>query len=675
MPSTQEVRLPAVISERLLEVPDFQRPYAWRKKQLEDLWEDLDLLGPTGSHYAGTLVLRDVVMDDGSAKTSVADDGATLRHCEVVDGQQRLTTCLLLLDRVRRRLDVLAGLGVEDAAGVASRIRTTYGMVNIDHAQTPRLRLGGGLNPFWVEVSLGVQPYVGPALIAGQERLRDAAGFFDDKIATLGADEATTEFARLKDLQRRVTAGLGFLVYEVQSIAEVGVIFETLNERGRDLSDLEKTKNYLLYLSRSIKDGRSEQLAELINDAWADIFRNLAGAADDADDQLLRAHWLATENPDRREWKRIASIKKRFDRSQYISGETRLVPVTRAGKDQDDAWDRLFSDLTTYVISLRHCSFFLSEMFDPKAAFEAFESHRAEACGRSAALARSGVVALYRPLLFAARLRHPDDGELYARLVDLCERYSARVFVIRQRRANAGEARLLRLAHDLFEGEDPEVVLKEVAAVLWRYASDSEVAATMESTDENWYNRRGHKYLLYEYELSIKSYGKELPPLSYFTDTAQEQRTTEHILPQHPKSEDACWWDHFSEEQHAALVHSLGNLALTYDNSSYSNKCFDEKRGKHLSPGDLETKCYAQAPLKQEQLLAQYEEWSPDVIEQRQKTLAAWALERWSIESPTAEEIARDDVEIEHEGTDEDIEADAPNETEGTVALVEAGAL
>ena len=80
MANTQEVRLPAVISERLLEVPDYQRPYAWRKKQLEDLWEDLDLLGPTGSHYAGTLVLRDVLTPDGSAKTSYSDDGATLRH-------------------------------------------------------------------------------------------------------------------------------------------------------------------------------------------------------------------------------------------------------------------------------------------------------------------------------------------------------------------------------------------------------------------------------------------------------------------------------------------------------------------------------------------------------------------------------------------------------------------
>jgi hypothetical protein len=649
VPSTQEVRLPAIVNERLLQIPDYQRPYAWRRKQLEDLWEDLDLLGPSGSHYAGTLVLRDVLLPNGAVKSSVADDGSTLRHCEVVDGQQRLTTCFLLLDRVRRRLDVLARLHVEFAADVRDRIRTTYGMVGVNRAQTPRLRLGVGLNEHWVNISLGDRPFVGNARIGGEARLHEAAEFFDEKIASLAVGGAAVEFVRLKDLQSRITAGLGFLVYEVHSAAEVGVIFETLNERGRDLTDLEKTKNYLLYLARSIKDGRSDQLGELINEAWADIFRNLAGNDEgDADDQLLRAHWLATQNPVARDWKRIASIKTRFDRSQYISGETRIVPTTKQGKDQDDAWDRLFEDLDRYVTGLRDCSFFLSEMFDSGAGFLTFSSRRGEARERSAALARSGVVALYRPLLFASRLKHPQNGELYARLVDLCERYSARVFVIRQRRANAGEARLFRLAHDLFTGATPDDVLKEVAALLWRYASDGDIQTAMESTRENWYGRRGHKYFLYEYERSINPHPQDLPPLSAFTG-ATEHRTTEHVLPQHPAPHDRCWWDHFSQEHHAGLVHSLGNLALTYDNSSYGRKCFDEKRGRPMSPGEPEARCYAQAPLMQERLLAQYGDWTPEAIERRQKQLAAWALKRWSVEPPTAEEITVGDVEIEPE--------------------------
>jgi uncharacterized protein with ParB-like and HNH nuclease domain len=121
VPQTQEVRLPAVVNERLLAVPDYQRPYAWGSKQLSDLWEDLDLLGPGGSHYAGTLVLRDAPGPNG-VLTSEEDDGTVLPHVQVVDGQQRLTTCLLLLDRIRRLLESLAD-DVEGAGTIVVVVR------------------------------------------------------------------------------------------------------------------------------------------------------------------------------------------------------------------------------------------------------------------------------------------------------------------------------------------------------------------------------------------------------------------------------------------------------------------------------------------------------------------------------------------------------------------------
>ena len=503
MPSTQELRLPQVVSDRLLEIPDYQRPYAWREKQLDDLWEDIDLLGVDGSHYAGTLVLRDLVEGPGDAgPTRVADDGTTLRRSEVVDGQQRLTTCVILLERIRQRLLHLAANGIPNAAEMADRLRSTYGMAVIDGAQVPRLRLGADLNQYWVEHVLNDSTFAGPTLLPGQRRLTAAVEFFDAKLDGLAADSpAADEFTRLKELQRRVTAGLGFLVYEVGSAADVGVIFETLNERGRSLTDLEKTKNYLLYLARSIRDGRGEHLAEFINRSWGVIFTNLAKESGDADGQLLRAHWLATQDPDRSAWKRIASIKDRFDRSNYVSGETRIVPRARAHEDEASAWDQLVDDVTDYVATLRDCSYFLADMYNPAAGYERFDDHREEVQARNAALQRSGVTALYRPLLFAARLAHPADGRLYADLLDISERYSARVFVIEQRRANAGEPRLLRLAHDLYRGADPQHIVREVAATLWRYAPDDRVRTTLESTTVNWYWRRGHKYFLYEYEL------------------------------------------------------------------------------------------------------------------------------------------------------------------------------
>lgn len=661
----QEVRLPAIVNDRLLVVPDYQRPYAWDKKQLVDLWEDLDLLGRVDRpgakpHYAGTLVLRDVPAAGGGALTATDDDGNVLRHCEVVDGQQRLTTCFLLLDRIRRRFDQLAAAGVEGAAGVARGLRQKYGFVSINNVDVPRLRLGVDMNGYWTEIVLGDQVYVGPPLLAGQQRLAEARAFFDGELdRVLAGGDPATSLTRLRDLQARVTHGLGLLVYEVESLADVGVIFETVNERGRSLSDLEKTKNYLLYLVRTIQDARADQLAEKINHAWSDVFRNLSRESSGMDDQLLRAHWLVTQSPVPREWKRIVSLKARFDRSHYVSGETRIVPPDRPAADQEAAWDRLEQEVSSYVETLRRCSFFLGEMFNPEADLEAFsEAQRVLVRRRSGALRRSGIVALYRPLLLAARLAHPSDGAFYAELLQACETYSARVFVIEQKRANAGETRLLRLAHELFLGtRTQDETLADLYAVLRRYAAPEQVLATLQRTDADWYHRRGHKYFLYEYERGLVAHPDQLQPLSFFTDQAQEQRTTEHVLPQHPSPDQRgdCWRESFTPEQHKGLVHSLGNLVLTYDNSSYSNKCFTAKRGAPAAASAVPVRCYAQAELRQEVELAYVSAWMPQAINERQQRLAAWAIERWPVPlDVSAAELDVEDDDIESEGTDED---------------------
>ena len=144
----------------------------------------------------------------------------------------------------------------------------------------------------------------------------------------------------------------------------------------------------------------------------------------------------------------------------------------------------MYGDVSHYVRTLRDCSFFLAEMFDENASFDSFdESLRDEARNRSQALHRSGIIAPYRPLLLAARLVHPNDGRLYCRLLDIAEKYSARVFVIEQRRTNAGEPALLQLAHKLYSGElGPSEVVTKFEAVLWRYAPDHRVRATLESS-------------------------------------------------------------------------------------------------------------------------------------------------------------------------------------------------
>ena len=124
----------------------------------------------------------------------------------------------------------------------------------------------------------------------------------------------------------------------------------------------------------------------------------------------------------------------------------------------DDRHAELASSVTDYVDSLRMVrALHEGDSSTHHAKFKSFDDSAAQIRSRTAALRRSGVTAIFRPLLFAARLRHPNDGALYLRLTALCEIYSARVFTIAQRRSNAGQSRLYSLAHDLWSGGDPSV--------------------------------------------------------------------------------------------------------------------------------------------------------------------------------------------------------------------------
>jgi uncharacterized protein with ParB-like and HNH nuclease domain len=97
----QETTLQQLIQgEKQFVVPLYQRPYSWQAPQLEQLWADIldqaeALAGGirTSGHFIGSVVLA-----------PDPDISATLSRWIVVDGQQRLTTLLLLLCALRDHL-------------------------------------------------------------------------------------------------------------------------------------------------------------------------------------------------------------------------------------------------------------------------------------------------------------------------------------------------------------------------------------------------------------------------------------------------------------------------------------------------------------------------------------------------------------------------------------------
>lgn len=649
--------LTKIVAEKRFVIADYQRPYAWTEKQLKDLWIDLDLLGK-GEHYAGTLVVRRT--EDPVQTTTAGED---LGAFEVVDGQQRLTTITILLHRLRRRLDAL---GLTDHEGVVEAVAQLRRLVSVtvQGATRPRLTLSADLDLFWRDHMIGDLPPA-KAPLAAEARLLFAVRYFDARLDELMVDgDATQTAERLLDLRRRITSGLKLLVYEVGSTAEVGLIFESLNDRGRPLTSLEKIKNYLLYLASQLDEPRRINLANRINQRWSEIFHNLADASPDVEDRLLRAHWLATQNPDRRSWRQSDSVKALFPRTKYVPGSQRIESTGVAQKVEPDteAWQLLFDDVSAYVDTLWRCSTYLADLYDASATYASFAGDpqaRERVRKYSKALFRSGVVAPFLPLLFASRLTAPADAQSYSDLVEACETYAARVFTICARRTGAGQTFLAGAGHRLFKGTSGHpAAVGEVRKQTANYADDERLRRNF-ANDADWYSRDSHKYFLYEYELHQRKSEGILEPFTSFTK--EFRKTTEHILPQNPKA-GSVWLTTFKDPvERKALTHSIGNLVLTMDNSSYTNKDYDDKRGHGSLPTDKP--CYYNAALMSEREIATtYDKWDPENVRARIARLESWALERWPLPASVvpddeAEDIDDDDRDVEVEEAIEPSEA------------------
>lgn len=645
--------LDEVLGDKLLNVGDYQRPYAWEEKQLADLWTDLDLLGSL-THYAGTLVLQKMGM------TKQTRAGQMLTCYEVVDGQQRLTTCVILLNRLARALE---SVPTEDAQEAAKDLRRLV-VVNVAGVEMPRVQLGRDLRRFFESTILNDEAAETSDLQLGEKRLEKAASYFDAKLGELTNEVPDAEKTiRLLRLRARISFQLRFTVYAVESSDEVGVLFETVNGRGKALTELERVKNYLLYLSRQLGGEQLSSIAENINYTWSEIFKRL-GKVGLRGDALLRAHWLVTQDANTRNWHGADSVKSKFPRSSFVSGSSRLSGTSHpVGSTNLSPEDELYSTLTDYVDSLRKSAGILARVHDASAEYEDFGSERHEIRKVTAALRRSGTVAPFYPLIVAAGLAYPKDACIYRQVVEFSERFSGRVWAICGLRSNAGESTIRWSARDLYMGKPPAAVIKVLEARLWSLAPDDFVRSRFDCT-VNWYSRsNSHKFFLYEYELAKQSEQSDIP--EFGAVTAKGSKTTEHILPQTP-AENSMWWSSFTIGEHAQLVHGIGNLVLTRNNSRYGNRDYLDSgdglhRGKRGVPSQQEPWCYYNdANLARERELASsFDDWTPDSIKKRSEELAEWALKRWPATRPNVGvESEVDDERIQDDETDVVVEVD-----------------
>ena len=592
---------------RLFRVPDYQRGYAWEKTpHLEDFIDDLEALEPESQHYTGTIVLHDQV------QPSVFDkEGNSYRLFDIVDGQQRLTSIVLLLDAIRTLVHATHPT-------IAEGIQKKFIYVkNLNDQPLYRLRLNSDCHEFLIHNVLAEPGGPQGPTITSHRRLADAKHYFLDYLAG-HQDTLGVEFPEwLLKLYAKIIRQLRVSTYSVERTTEVGVIFEVMNNRGKPLSDLEKVKNYLLYLSSKLEIHNDHELENQVNSTWAEIFQRLMAHelnSSGDEDRLLRAHWMVYKNPNSRDFSGSASIKKEFN-----------LKV----KEYQGKHDQLLTDLLHYVSTLRDAVVPFCEAFLPgtNTAFSAWSANdRLKVVRAAEKLRRTRLIAPFLPILIATRLKFPDDPTRYLKLLSLCEQFAFRVYVMKERRADAGQNKLHRLAHDLYIGGrtfDEMLVSMRHRALSLCSNEEFQKQFDLNESENQWYGWKGLKYFLYEYEEFLAGNKKIL--VAWSRIDIPDLRTIEHILPQ--TASNKCWKDAFSLAQRRRLTHDVGNLCLTEDNSRYGNKCFDEKRGL---PGV--GYCYANSNLFQERELAAMQSWDEEALLIRRGKLAEFALNRWHLD-------------------------------------------
>ena len=263
--------------KRVFRIPDYQRGYSWEKQQREDLLNDIQYLIKGGyeyRHYTGTIVAS----RNKEETEKVAKDYEVL---DVVDGQQRMTSIILLLSVICRSLQVSKERNSDDYTEIFYKF-----IQDGPEGNTVRkLKLGKEQDAlFGFLVTQGITPALENTSSKSDQNLKNAINEYQE---WLNHKEINVD-----DVLKCICKKLGFLLYAPENDKELGIMFEVINNRGKALTELEKIKNYFIYYADK---NNKRDIRNRVNDSWPPILSNLnkiGYTSNESEDRFLRNCWI-----------------------------------------------------------------------------------------------------------------------------------------------------------------------------------------------------------------------------------------------------------------------------------------------------------------------------------------------------------------------------------------------
>lgn len=671
--------LDSLFKEKLFRIPDYQRGYAWQIEQLKAFWEDLINLSPSRSHYTGVLTLKQIpaaeVEEDDKEYWLVDDHSYKLYH--IVDGQQRLTTFVVFLqafvelvrslpenaDKPDNEVFISDSLNME-----AVRVKYLYRVKPTgDRFRTYKFGYTTD-NPSDRYLRHRILDEPGGGTVAETFytlNLSNAKRYFTSQLRDLHAKEGTDG---LQDVYKKLTKRFLFNEYVIKDEFDVFVAFETMNNRGKKLSDLELLKNRLIYLTTLYDDheldpSERKSLRDTVNDAWKEVYHQLGRNKSRPlnDDDFLRAHWTMyfkysrktgrdyiqflleeqftpqrihkkvvhdVELEDAHEQTSLADLEEAENENGEVDSEVESEPRPTAHLRPTEIRD--------FVLSLRESAVHWFNSFYPHLADSLSPAER-QWLER---LNRVGMV-YFRPLVMAILKRVPSESERI-RAFKAIERFIFIVFRLTLARANYRSSEFYNAARSVDSGElDIDSLIGRLdRGMSWIFNEDDTfdcsefqvVLGKKFDAGSGYYGWTGLRYFLYEYELSLQSESRQ-QKVSWedLLKTEKDRVSIEHIYPQTETAEWRALFGELDEDQKSDHAGSLGNLLLLSQsiNSSLQNDSFaSKKQPKQNADGSKQRNGYADGSHSEIEVSA-CSRWGPEEIRDRGLRLLRFMERRW----------------------------------------------
>lgn len=544
-------------------IPIYQRNYSWTEAQCRQLWNDLLKVGRNDKvqgHFIGSIVYVEKGLSTRTSQEAML----------VIDGQQRLTTCTLLLLALAKHMEAKQVPELLEQF-TARKIRNYY-LLNTEEEGDRYFKLLLSESDKETLISL----------LAGTPEPQEPS-YLIKKNYELFASWIQERRDELEVICRGLTKLVIVDVSLDRSQDNPQLIFESMNSTGLELSQADLIRNYILM-------GLEPKLqTDLYKTYWRPMEKAFGQTAYGVHFDPFMRHYLTAKTGEIPNVREVYTAFKSFAAS-FKGDITSLVTDIHAyatyycamalGAEQDSALKQAFHDLRELKVDVAY-PFLLDVYHDLKQ-------------GRLTSEEVLTIVRLVESYVFRRAICAIPTNSL--------------------NKTFAGMSGTLK----------KDRYLESVKAAFSlqpsyrRFPSDEEFQREIKRRD--LYNFRSRSYWLRR----LENHGRK-------ERVVVEDYTIEHVMPQN-EALSAEWQIELGPEWQRVQqtwLHTLGNLTLTGYNSEYSDHPFAYKRDQVTSK-DGKKIGFKYSPLNLNEGLGEVEKWDEDAIKARATRLATEAAKVWT---------------------------------------------